>query len=209
MSENLDPVRDLILKCVQRQGTTLAAVSRAVGRNHAYFHQFINRKTPRRLPEDVRHALAECLGVDEQSLADPLSRRSRSAQPMAGAQSGPLMGRKLTTFPARLSVARAESAFDTPSAFARAAAIDRARYLKLEDGEVEPTLGELYRIFQVSKKPLDWLIRGDSEEHESAAAPAEGPAQSGIERSLFPNVPPIPNVPPTPQPGLSTLRKRR
>lgn len=203
MGEDLDPVRELILKRVQQQGTTLAAVSRAVGRNHAYLHQFINRRTPRRLPEEVRHLLAECLGVDEQSLLDPLSRRTRPAQPGSTSQSAPLAGRKLTTFPARLSVARAESAFDTPSAFARAAEIDRVRYAQLEDGEAEPTLGELFRIFQVSRKPLDWLIRGESEEHESAVVPGGGLTPSEIERSLSSG------ATPAPEPGPSSLRKRR
>ncbi|NBC33900.1 MAG: hypothetical protein GVY13_14595 [Alphaproteobacteria bacterium] len=183
MREDLDPVRNLILRLVIRHETTLAAVSRAIGRNHAYLHQFINRKTPRRLPEDVRHALAAHLGIDERSLADPLAPRSRPVVELAshGQTASPGL-RRLATFPARLSVARAESPFDTPSAFARAADIDRDRYRELEDGEAEPTLGELFRIYQVSKKPLDWLIRGE----DGTEVAAGELVPSDVERSLAP-----------------------
>lgn len=184
MREDLDPVRHLIVKLVHRHETTLAAVSRAIGRNHAYLHQFINRKTPRRLPEDVRHALAAHFNIDERSLADPLAPRRHPIEPAGYGQAAVSGIRRLATFPARLSVARAESAFDTPSAFARAAEIDRLRYMELEDGEAEPTLGELFRIYKVSKKPLDWLIRGE----DGADAAAEGLAQpDDIDRSLSPD----------------------
>ena len=199
MREDLDPVRHLILKLVHRHETTLAAVSRAIDRNHAYLHQFINRKTPRRLPEEVRHALAAHFNIDERSLADPLASRPRPVEQL-GNGGTPASGlRRLTTFPARLSVARAESAFDTPSAFARAAEIDRERYRELEDGEVEPTLGELFRIFQVSKKPLDWLIRGE----DGAESTSMRVSQTDIERSLSPDT--FPEV--EPQPAI--VRKKR
>ena len=160
--DHLSEVRQLILDVIRQRNTTLAAVSRAIGRNHAYLHQFVNRRTPRRLPEDVRHALADHLNIDERSLADPALLRTRTQPGPAAPPSmtAPLSGPRLSTFAARLSIARAESEYETPSAFARAANIDRARYADLEDGEQEPTLGELYRIFQVSKKPLEWLIQG-------------------------------------------------
>lgn len=54
--------------------TDLKRASLACGKNHAYLHQFVHRGTPRRLPEDVRHALAAHLGVDQSVLreANPL-----------------------------------------------------------------------------------------------------------------------------------------
>lgn len=54
-----------------RQGWTLASLSRALGRNAAYLHQYLHRQSPRRLPEAERYHLAAWLGVPEQSLQPP------------------------------------------------------------------------------------------------------------------------------------------
>lgn len=66
----LDIQRKRILELVAHRDppTDLKKASLACGKNHAYLHQFINRGTPRKLPEDVRHALAGHLGVDEAAL---------------------------------------------------------------------------------------------------------------------------------------------
>ncbi|MEO9902516.1 S24 family peptidase [Nisaea sp.] len=63
----LDIQRKRILELVAHRDppTDLKKASLACGKNHAYLHQFINRGTPRKLPEDVRYALASHLGVDE------------------------------------------------------------------------------------------------------------------------------------------------
>ena len=63
----LDIQRKRILALVAHRDppTDLKKASLACGKNHAYLHQFINRGTPRKLPEDVRHDLARHLGVDE------------------------------------------------------------------------------------------------------------------------------------------------
>ena len=63
----LDIQRKRILELVAHRDppTDLKKASLACGKNHAYLHQFINRGTPRKLPEDVRYALARHLGVDE------------------------------------------------------------------------------------------------------------------------------------------------
>ncbi|WP_028467627.1 S24 family peptidase [Nisaea denitrificans] len=63
----LDLQRKRILELVAHRDppTDLKKASLACGKNHAYLHQFINRGTPRKLPEDVRYALARHLGVDE------------------------------------------------------------------------------------------------------------------------------------------------
>ena len=43
----------------------LRRLSRALGRNDAYLHQFLYRGSPRHLPEELRHQLAGLLGVEE------------------------------------------------------------------------------------------------------------------------------------------------
>lgn len=66
----LDSQRKSILEQIAHRDppTDLKKASLACGKNHAYLHQFINRGTPRKLPEDVRYALARHLGVDESVL---------------------------------------------------------------------------------------------------------------------------------------------
>lgn len=63
----MDNARRTIAAAVEA-GRNLAELSKAVGKNHAYLQQFMNRGVPRKLPEDVRIALAAALGVSETSL---------------------------------------------------------------------------------------------------------------------------------------------
>lgn len=67
-----DSVRNRLVDLIAHRDppTDLKRASLACGKNHAYLHQFVHRRTPRRLPEDVRHALASHLGVDESVLRD-------------------------------------------------------------------------------------------------------------------------------------------
>ena len=71
----LDPVRRTLIQLIALRDppTDLKKASLAIGRNHAYLQQFIQRGTPRRLPEEVRHALAAYLGVTESALRDPIT----------------------------------------------------------------------------------------------------------------------------------------
>lgn len=48
---------------------TLKQASRAIGRNDAYLHQYLNRGSPRHLPEAIRYQLADMLSVDQATLA--------------------------------------------------------------------------------------------------------------------------------------------
>jgi phage repressor protein C with HTH and peptisase S24 domain len=64
----LDPVRLKLLKLVKERRSDLKNVSLAIGRNAAYLHQFVQRGTPKVLPEDVREALAQHLGCEEDEL---------------------------------------------------------------------------------------------------------------------------------------------
>lgn len=47
---------------------SMKALSIEAGKNHAYIQQFIDRGTPRRLPEDVRALLSERLNIPENEL---------------------------------------------------------------------------------------------------------------------------------------------
>jgi len=68
-----DPVRLAILSAIARapKGISLKTLSVELGRNHAYLQQFIQRGTPRILPEDIRFALAQRLGIHEETLRHP------------------------------------------------------------------------------------------------------------------------------------------
>ena len=69
MSE-LSRERRNLLQAIKKseRGWTLASLSRALGRNAAYLQQYIQRQSPRRLPEADRHALANMLSVDQTEL---------------------------------------------------------------------------------------------------------------------------------------------
>jgi transcriptional regulator with XRE-family HTH domain len=167
----MDAVRRRIQALVNRDGLTLAHVSRAIGRNHAYLQQFMRRGTPKTLPEDVRHALADFFDVDEADLRLTAAAKAGATPARAGGKTADRPIPK--SLAARLSVARAESVFETPSAFAEAAGISRHRYADLEDGEDSPSLDELDRISHCSGKSLEYFIRG-----EMSQPPASGAGDS-------------------------------
>jgi SOS-response transcriptional repressor LexA len=64
----MDPVRNTMVARVAELGLSLSELSLKVGKNHAYFQQFIKRGVPNRLPEEVRGRVAEILGLDELAL---------------------------------------------------------------------------------------------------------------------------------------------
>ena len=67
--------RQTIARVAQEKGESLSALSRKIGRNVSYLQQFIERGTPRRLPEEDRRNLAIALNIDERQLGarDPWS----------------------------------------------------------------------------------------------------------------------------------------
>lgn len=67
----MDSVRQIITRAVETGPHTLASLSKAVGKNHAYLQQFVSRGVPAELPERVRKKLSEVLGVEEQALGGP------------------------------------------------------------------------------------------------------------------------------------------
>ncbi|HEX6978286.1 MAG TPA: S24 family peptidase [Alphaproteobacteria bacterium] len=67
-TEPQDRVRQLVRQRIADLRLSLAEVSLKLGRNHAYLQQFLERGTPREIPEKIRPALAAILGVDERAL---------------------------------------------------------------------------------------------------------------------------------------------
>lgn len=67
--------RDTIVRVAAERGESLSALSRKIGRNVAYLQQYIERGTPKRLPEEERRMLAIALEIDERRLGarDPWS----------------------------------------------------------------------------------------------------------------------------------------
>jgi phage repressor protein C with HTH and peptisase S24 domain len=64
----MDAARALIVERVKELGLSLSDLSLQVGKNHAYFQQFIKRGVPLRLPEEVRGRAAQVLKIDERQL---------------------------------------------------------------------------------------------------------------------------------------------
>ncbi len=66
----MDSARSTIVARVAELGLSLSELSLKVGKNHAYFQQFIKRGVPHRLPEEIRGRVAEILGLDERLLKE-------------------------------------------------------------------------------------------------------------------------------------------
>ncbi|MEL0304363.1 MAG: S24 family peptidase [Rhodobiaceae bacterium] len=67
----LDPARRAVRLAVDAAGLTLKEASRALGRNDAYLQQFLYRRSPRRLPEQLRLRLAALTATDQSRFLDP------------------------------------------------------------------------------------------------------------------------------------------
>jgi hypothetical protein len=61
-------VRRNLIEHAKERGFSLAALSTVVGRNPAYLQQYVERGSPKVLPEDVRLRLAMALSIDERLL---------------------------------------------------------------------------------------------------------------------------------------------
>lgn len=67
----MDQVRTKLEALMQERGDDCLSISRMLGRNAAYFQQFLKRGVPRKLKEDDRRKLATYFGVDEAVLGGP------------------------------------------------------------------------------------------------------------------------------------------
>ena len=63
----MDP-RERLADLARVQGSSLAALSRMIGRNASYLQQYITKGSPRKLEEEDRRRLAEFFGVAETEL---------------------------------------------------------------------------------------------------------------------------------------------
>lgn len=68
--------RQMLMRAIAQSNQiwTLASLSRALGRNAAYLHQYIHRQSPRLLPEAERYKIASLLHIAHETL-QPLSHR--------------------------------------------------------------------------------------------------------------------------------------
>jgi len=67
---DIDQIRTHIDNLIKEKGKNYRSLSLSIGKNEAYLHQFINKRSPVRLPEEQRRKLAMLLDVDEQELTD-------------------------------------------------------------------------------------------------------------------------------------------
>ncbi|MBO0750055.1 MAG: LexA family transcriptional regulator [Porphyrobacter sp.] len=63
----MDP-RERLAELASARGSSLAALSRMLGRNSSYLQQYIGKGSPRKLEEEDRRRLAEFFGVGEAEL---------------------------------------------------------------------------------------------------------------------------------------------
>lgn len=68
-SSDESEARDRLLAAARKRGTSLAALSRLIGRNAAYLQQFVARGSPRHLDEPDLRRIAEFLGIDAGQIA--------------------------------------------------------------------------------------------------------------------------------------------
>ena len=66
----MDP-RERLAELARERGSSLAALSRMLGRNSTYLQQFITKGSPRKLEEADRRRLAQFFGVSESELGAP------------------------------------------------------------------------------------------------------------------------------------------
>jgi phage repressor protein C with HTH and peptisase S24 domain len=84
----MDAARALIVERVKELGLSLSELSLQVGKNHAYFQQFIKRGVPLRLPEEVRGRVAHVLKNDERQLKVAAGSISAAEPPAPNARVG-------------------------------------------------------------------------------------------------------------------------
>jgi phage repressor protein C with HTH and peptisase S24 domain len=66
----MDVARGAIVSRVAELGLSLSELSLKVGKNHAYFQQFVKRGVPNRLPEKVLGQVSEIRGTDQRILKE-------------------------------------------------------------------------------------------------------------------------------------------
>ena len=67
----MDDVRNHLQKLMEVRGDDCLSISRLLGRNAAYFQQYLRRGVPKKLKEDDRLTLAAYFGINELELGGP------------------------------------------------------------------------------------------------------------------------------------------
>lgn len=122
---------------VDAQGTSLATLSRALGRNPAYLQQFMKRGSPRLLAEADRARIARFFGVPETQLGGPAdgSGLVEVARVDVGASAGPgrLVDREPRKAPGRFDRALLQQLGVRPEA---------ASVIRVEGESMQPVLDD-------------------------------------------------------------------
>jgi len=134
----MDP-RERLAELAREKGSSLAALSRMLGRNTSYLQQYITKGSPRKLEEDDRRKLAQFFGVSEMELGASEERSSDEAGEWVD-----LARLSVTASAGPGSVGAAEAAFDT-FRFSR-------RWLR-EQG-LDPAMLSAIRVSGDSMEPL-------------------------------------------------------
>lgn len=89
-----DPIRDRLRELLRRNDLTMKSASTAIGRNHAYLHQYLTHNNPRVLGYRDSEALAKILRCDPDELRHPTvpprraPKRKRRRPPIAAPLAG-------------------------------------------------------------------------------------------------------------------------
>ncbi|WP_158498637.1 S24 family peptidase [Martelella endophytica] len=75
----MDKIRKLIAKRIEERGLTYKQVSLALGKNHAYMQQYVERGVPSTLRERTRSQLAELLDIPEEDIGGPQQKKATRA----------------------------------------------------------------------------------------------------------------------------------
>lgn len=88
-----DTPQQALAEAARARGVALSALSRMLGRNQAYLGQFVNRGSPRVLPERERRMLADFLAIDEVRLGAPAPVSDDVAVPWLAVQAAAGVGK--------------------------------------------------------------------------------------------------------------------
>jgi len=134
----MDP-RERLIELAREHGSSMAALSRMLGRNASYLQQYVTKGSPRKLEEDDRRKLAQFFGVSETELGASEEKSSDGAGEWVDL--------------ARLSV---EASAGPGTVGAAEAAFDTFRFSRrwLREQGLEPTMLSAIRVSGDSMEPL-------------------------------------------------------
>lgn len=95
MDRSSDDVRQFLRSTLSERRLTMSEVSKRLGKNHAYLHQFLDRGIPAQLPELVREKLAAILQVPEAVLKGGGAPRGKPFAPVSGGREPLFVGDKI------------------------------------------------------------------------------------------------------------------